>query len=334
MKISASIYSDKKRSLREVINDLVEHQVDLLHVDCNDDLSIFEDIAYIRSWCNLPIDLHIITAHPSKFYPLLIKNPVEYLTFQYENLAEPLTIPQAIDSKIGLAIITPTPIEVFEHYANFDFILIMATVPGQSGGTFDKTNFDKIRKFRKQFPSKSIHVDGGVNGEVSFILRNMGVSSSVSGSYLFNGPSVGHQLMNLTKRNIESVYVVGDFMTPISETPVVEQNALTVKNVLETIDFGKVGFCLVVDSGKKLIGLISNADVRKSLLRHISDLNTISCLEMINTSPVVVYENDTVIHMLQLVKNSKFTVSYLPVISQNGEAVGMVNFTNLIKSER
>ncbi len=47
MKISASIYSDKKRTLTEVITDLKEHQVDLLHVDCNDDLSVFDDIQRI-----------------------------------------------------------------------------------------------------------------------------------------------------------------------------------------------------------------------------------------------------------------------------------------------
>ena len=43
MKISASIYSDKKRPLAEVIEDLVEHQVDMFHVDCNDDPAVFED---------------------------------------------------------------------------------------------------------------------------------------------------------------------------------------------------------------------------------------------------------------------------------------------------
>ena len=90
MKISASIYSDKSRSLKEVILDLVAHQVDLLHVDCNDDLSVFEDIANIRTWCDLPIDLHIITENPSKYYDLLERNPVEYVTFQVENLKEPL----------------------------------------------------------------------------------------------------------------------------------------------------------------------------------------------------------------------------------------------------
>jgi ribulose-phosphate 3-epimerase len=107
MKISASIYSDKKRPLKEVIDDLVAHQVDLLHVDCNDDLSVFEDIKRIREWCALPIDLHIITQNPGKYYDLLIKTPVEYLTFQYEDLKSPLNLPIEIKGKKGLAITTP-----------------------------------------------------------------------------------------------------------------------------------------------------------------------------------------------------------------------------------
>ena len=51
MKISASIYSDKQRPLEKVIQDLVRHQMDLLHVDCDDDLAVFEDIKKIRKWC-------------------------------------------------------------------------------------------------------------------------------------------------------------------------------------------------------------------------------------------------------------------------------------------
>ena len=41
-----------------------------------------------------------------------------------------------------------------ESYPEFDFILIMATIPGQSGGKFDTLNFAKIRKFRKLYPTK------------------------------------------------------------------------------------------------------------------------------------------------------------------------------------
>lgn len=333
MKISASIYSDKKRELKDVVEDLVLHQVELLHVDCNDDVTVFEDIRRIRSWCNLPIDLHIITNNPEKYFDLLRENPVEYLTFQFENLDSKLLIPTDISGKKGLAIITPTPISVFEQYANFDFILIMATIPGQSGGKFDATNFSKIRQFRKQFPEKSIHVDGGVNGEVSFILRNMGVSSSVSGSYLFDAPSIGHALMNLTKREVESEFKIKDFMIPFGECPVIEKENLSLRGILETIENGNLGFSIVIDTNKIFKGLISNADVRRGMIKNLDDLNQLKGEELINLNPIFIRENDTVFSMLQQIKQCSFPIMYLPVLNNGGEFVGIVNFANLIKAE-
>jgi pentose-5-phosphate-3-epimerase len=333
MKISASIYSDKKRPLKEVIEDLVNHQVDLLHVDCNDDLSVFEDIASIREWCSLPIDLHIITDTPSKYYSLLEKHPVEYVTFQFEDLKEPIQFPDTISGKKGLAVITPTDVSVFDEYHSFDFILIMATIPGQSGGKFDPINFKKIRDFQKKYPAKSIHVDGGVNGEVSFILRTMGVSSSVSGSYLFNEPSVGQALMNLTKRSLVSHFQIKDFMIPISESPVIQEENVSLKSVLECIEAGKLGFCIVVDKNGKYKGLISNADVRKTLINQFDTLPKIDLSGLINPNAVGVNQNTTVNDMLQLIKSKSFPITYLPVWDDEKNAVGIVTFVNLIRGE-
>ncbi len=333
MKISASIYSDKKRPLKDVVLDLVAHQVDLLHVDCNDDVSVFEDIKKIRTWCDLPIDLHIITPYPSKYKDLIRDNPVEYVTFQYEELKEKIEFPSNFTGKKGLAVITPTDVAVFQEYEDFDFILVMATIPGQSGGVFDTFNFSKIRNFKKIYPTKSIHVDGGVNGEVSFILRNMGVSSSVSGSYLFNGPSIGHALMNLTKRNVESQFVLRDFMIPLAETPVIQESNLTFKIILETIEKGKLGFAIVVRENNEFVGLVSNADVRKSLLNSIDDLTNLNVTSMINRDSVGIQEKSTVNEMLQLIKKYAFPITYLPVLDEAKKAVGIVTFVNLIRGE-
>jgi pentose-5-phosphate-3-epimerase/CBS domain-containing protein len=333
MKISASIYSDKKRALEQVILDLNNHQVDLLHIDCNDDLTVFNDIVQIRKWCTIPIDLHIITTNPEKYFDLLIQNPVEYVTFQFENLTTKLTFPKEVTGKKGIAVTTNTPISIFENYTDFDFILIMATTPGQSGGLFDKVNFDKIRRFRKAYPSKSIHVDGGVNGEVSFILRNMGVSCSVSGSYLFNEPSIGHALFNLQSREIASHFQVGDFMTPIEECPIVDSSENNIGVILETIEHGNLGFCLVVDSINSLIGLISSADIRKGLLKCLDNLKELTPAIIMNKSPLVIQSDQTVVEMLRVIKACSFPVMYLPVVNSDGKAVGIVNFANLIKSE-
>ncbi len=333
MKISASIYSDKKRQLKEVINDLMDHQVDLLHIDCNDNLTVFNDIALIREWCKIPIDLHIITENPTKYFDLLRTYPVEYLTFQYENLKETLTIPTDIKGKKGLAVITPTPVSVFDAYSDFDFILIMATVPGQSGGAFDKINFTKIRQFRVKYPNKSIHVDGGVNGEVSFILRNMGVSSSVSGSYLFLAPSVGQALMNLTKREIESQYCVEDFMIPLEESPKDFYESCTTKSILEAVETGNVGFTLIIGKNNELKGLVSSADIRKAFLRKIDYLETIQTEDLINSNPIKIKGSATVFEMLQLIKKCTFPIMYLPVVDSQQNAIGIVNFVHLIKGE-
>jgi predicted transcriptional regulator len=209
----------------------------------------------------------------------------------------------------------------------------MATVPGQSGGVFDTYNFQKIRQFRKRYPNKSIHVDGGVNGEVSFILRNMGVSSSVSGSYLFNAPSIGHALMNLTKREIESGFSIADFMTPLDECPVVIEGGLSILKILETIETGQVGFCMVVNTSGKLTGIVSSADIRKGLLKRGGTSLLLEAEDTINRNPMVIEEEKTVLELLQFVKKTPFPLMYLPVVDNNHRAVGMVQFVHLIKAE-
>ena len=333
MKISASIYSDKKRDLKAVIEDLVAHNVDLLHVDCNDDLSVFDDIKNIRAWCDLPIDLHIITEKPENYFELLREVPVEYLTFQYEQLPKGFELPADITGEKGLAVITPTSIDVFDNYADWDFLLVMATIPGQSGGVFDPINFKKVRQFKQKFPNKTVHVDGGVNAEVSFILRNMGVRSSVSGSYLFKSASIGEALMNLTNREHNSNFLVKDFMHSLKSHICVNVNKLSLKTVLQAIDNGKMGFCIVVDEEDTFKGIISNADVRKNLLANIEQLTTPDLSGLVNENPVKIDEEASVQDLLALVKSKSFPILYLPVVNNRNKATGIVTFVNLIKGE-
>ncbi|MBK9191992.1 MAG: hypothetical protein IPM77_11025 [Crocinitomicaceae bacterium] len=103
------------------------------------------------------MDLHIITEDAKRFYPALIEFDIEYVTFQYEDLKDKkLQIPKEFSGQLGLAITSDTSVTVFENYKeDFDFILIMATVPGKSGGKFDPVNFRKIREFRRLYPGKN-----------------------------------------------------------------------------------------------------------------------------------------------------------------------------------
>ncbi len=334
MKISASVYSSKSESLPEIINDLDVHGADLFHIDCNDDMSVFEDIAEIKQLSKTPIDLHIISTEPEKFFAKIEELNVDYVTFQYENLQSKLSIPASISARLGLAITSDTDISVFKTYAKeFDFILFMTTTPGQSGGVFEKNNFKKIREFRQQFPDKDIHVDGGVNGEVSFILRNMGVYSSVSGSYLMNSESMGAAMLNLKTHEVDSHFQIKDFMRTVDEIPLLKLKDRSVASILQSIEDYNLGFTILIDDNGKLDGIVTNADVRKGLLKHIDNLNDVSVTDITNSNPAKVNENFSVMELLRFIKQQSFAISYLPVVDDSNKVTGAVTFFNLIKGE-
>lgn len=333
MKISASIYSTS-RDLEEVVRELDAHRIDLFHVDCNDDPKVFDDIAKIRTISKTPIDLHIISSTPEKYFPLLEKMPCDYVTFQFENLPGKLEIPSTITGKLGLAITAVSEIDAFEQYATrFDFMLMMATIPGKSGGEFNKDIFRKIRMFQKRYPEKRVHVDGGVNGEVSFILRNMGVYASVSGSYLFKAETLGCALLNLKTHENDSHFLVKDFMLSGDEIPVLLPGARSFENVLRSLEKHQMGFTILADNQNKLEGIISNADVRKGLLKNIGKLDDIAENDITNRTPITVNENATVVDLIRLIKSKKFPITYLPVIDNENRVTGALTFFNLIKGE-
>jgi pentose-5-phosphate-3-epimerase/CBS domain-containing protein len=335
MKISASIYSSDNGNLTDLVKELDDHSIDYFHVDCKDDLSVFDDIKAMKAVSATPIDLHIITATPEKFYDGIRETGTEMVTFQFEDLTAPLDIPEDINCKLGLAIVSETPISVFAAYADrFNFILFMATVPGESGGRFEKSNFRKIREFRNTYPDKRIHVDGGVDDEISFILRNMGVFSAFSGSFLLKNTSIGAAMLNLKSDDMGSHYHVQDFMLDLDEIPPVEYNeALNFLQVLENIEKNKLGFTIAQEPGGKMAGIITMADIRRALIRNMGSIDQMKVSELLNTNPVQVSGDSTVAELLRLIKNQPFPILYLPVVNSENEPIGAVKFNNLIKGE-
>lgn len=335
MKISASLYSNKVKSLEVLVKELDALRIDSFHIDCNDDLVVFDDIAHIREISCTPIDLHIISPEPERYYEQIIQHQVKYVQFQYENVqGRRLKVPQSAGTQYGLAIVSDTPLEVFEPYQDdFSFILLMTTTPGMSGGVFRKENFNRIRKFSKLFPNKKIHVDGGVNDEVSFILRSMGVDSAVSGSFLVNHQSMGAAMMGLKLQEVHSHYQVKDIMMELQDLPVLDLGCCTFKEVLQAIENFNLGFALFTDAAGTLQGISSNADVRRGLIRHMDDLNQTQAKDIVNANPIYIHEKSTISDMLALVTSKSFPILFLPVVNDQHQLTGAVTFNNLIRGE-
>lgn len=332
MKVSASIYSSKNIELEDLVLELGKYNIDYIHIDCNDDMNVFDDIKIIRKLINIPIDLHIISSFPSKFYNAIIDNNIELVTFQHECLQEDINLPNELKQKckIGIAITTDTDVEIFQDYENIaDFILIMATTPGKSGGKFSVENFTKIRKFHKLYNNKKIHVDGGVNAEISFILRNLGVHSVVSGSYLVNSNDIFKALFDL-KYGITKECVVADFMISFEDCPIVYDYDISLQKIIECIIKNELGFCIVLDEYNIMKGVITSGDVLRYFICN-NDFKFFNKMDLVNTSPLFVKDCSNVLDMLKLIQATQKSLSFLPVVNDDGELKGVVSFKELIK---
>ena len=335
MKISASLYSNNTHEFLSMMQDLDRFNIDYIHIDCNDDLSVFEDIVKVKEVTHKPIDLHVISEAPERFYDKIIETKAEIVCFQCEQLKRPLNVPKEIKSKLGLAITTETPIKVFEEYKDrFNFMLFMATTPGKSGEFFKKENFEKIREFKRTYPNKLIHVDGGVNNEVSFILRNMGTHCLVVGSYLFKKVSIGNAVLNLKSELSERHYSIKDFMMSYYELPTIDIDSIDLLSVLKAINDYKMGFVIIIDSNQNLKGIITDGNIRRSLIKNIDNLRSIDDVnEIVNSDPFCINENASIDELIQLISKRQTPTTFLPVITAENKLVGAISFSNLIKGE-
>ncbi len=336
MKISASLYSYcKDKSLESLVKELDSHNIDMFHIDCADDESVFEDIQKIRSLSNTPIDLHIISEHPEKYFDRIEELRIEYVCFQYENLKKLPKLPKSKYTHFGLSFVSDTPTDIFEKAKDsYSFALMMATAPGVSGGVFNGKNFRKIIAFRNRFPQTKVHVDGGINDQIAFILRLLGADVIVSGSYLVNHDSIGAGIRSFHKTpngNAPVAYKLSDFSTPAADLPVINESDVSFKSVLELIDQYKQGFALVTDSNGRLSGVISNADVRKGLLRNLDELNEVKPDDIINRNPISIREDASLTDMIRLLNNLNFIVLFLPVIDAQKKLKGAVLLNRLTR---
>ncbi|MGB0429427.1 MAG: CBS domain-containing protein [Bacteroidia bacterium] len=334
MKISASVYSHTNDEIDQIVHNLEQIGVDYFHVDCNDEPKVFDEIALMRKHSNKPIDLHLITSTPDKYWQLIQEHKPDFVCFQYEELPSNFEFKNIDGVSFGLAIKTDTPISVFETYKNqCDFILLMATTPGKSGGTFDAENFKKVRSFMRYYPAKNITVDGGVNAEVSFVLRSYGVATAVVGSYLAQSNKRAVSLNQLKYENTESHFKVADMMVSRSHLPILKSETCTLESVLKCNEDFRLGYTLIENAEEELIGISTNADIRRALLKRHNSLQDLVVEDVINSKPKTINEHCTITEMLDVIKNSNHFISYMPVLSNNNKLKGAINLHFLIKGE-
>ena len=122
---------------------------------------------------------------------------------------------------------------------------------------------------------------------------------------------------------------VADIMRSGENNPVVNVNE-TVRTMLLEIARMQSGAVSVIDSGFKLLGLVTDYDIRKFLVQD-SDMFSLSIDDVMNPNPVFIYSDAKAMEALELMEKRERPFLVLPVLDRSTErVVGLVHLHDLV----
>jgi arabinose-5-phosphate isomerase len=125
---------------------------------------------------------------------------------------------------------------------------------------------------------------------------------------------------------------VCDLMHGGEECPRVAEDAPLLEVVRE-ISRGGLGAVNVLGAGGRLVGIITDGDVRRTLqTANLSELDRLRGEAMMTRDPVVVSPEMLAHAALQLMENRPSQISVLPVVGEGGRAVGLLRLHDIVRS--
>jgi len=122
---------------------------------------------------------------------------------------------------------------------------------------------------------------------------------------------------------------IKDVMLSLDKFPVVTKNVIF-KEVLEEMGNKKLGIACVVDENYKLLGILTDGDIRRKILSIQKPLSSIfidDCLDHAILSPKTISIDDPIIVAVNLMGENK--IWDLPVV-ENGILMGLLHLHPLV----
>jgi len=173
---------------------------DWLHVDVMDGVFVpnlsfgVKVIETVRKLTSLPLDVHLMTVEPEKYFDSFARAGANGLTVHVEtapHLHRQLMRIKELGCTAGATLNPGTSLEsVREVASDLDLLLIMSVNPGFGGQRFIPQSVDKIRRARQLLDgagsSAILEVDGGITRDTIRDCYEAGASTFVAGNAIFS----------------------------------------------------------------------------------------------------------------------------------------------------
>lgn len=103
----------------------------------------------------------------------------------------------------------------------------------------------------------------------------------------------------------------------------------TLRECLETIDAAALNIALVVDEHNKLLGTVTDGDIRRGLIRRLT-LNSMAS-ECMFQQPTVGHQDDSNYQLINKIRKS--CVRSIPIVSQEGVVIGLKSIEELTHTQ-
>lgn len=154
---------------------------------------------------------------------LMVKNPVDFInknrkfipftTVKIKNVSTVFTqlvdpiqmkaffkLAKKLGYKTGVSINTDQDNKLIDPYTgDVDFAQFMAIVPGKQGNSFIPAVLSKIVTFKKEHPSVTTQIDGGINETTLPQVLKTGADNITIGSAIFNSENPKEKYMEFSK---------------------------------------------------------------------------------------------------------------------------------------
>ena len=135
--------------------------------------------------------------------------------------------------------------------------------------------------------------------------------------------------MSTQKNNSLSVK---DVMLPLEKFPVVNERVLF-KEALEAMGMYRLGIACIVDENKKLLGIITDGDIRRKLLKVQKPFSAFfvdDALDHAIHAPVTISSDSSLIDAVKLMDHRQ--VWDLPVINSDNTLIGLLHLYPAIEA--
>ena len=184
---------------------------DWLHVDVMDGVFVpnlsfgVKVIETVRKLTKLPLDVHLMTVEPEKYFDSFAKAGANGLTIHVEtapHLHRQLMHIKELGCLAGATLNPSTSLEsVREVAGDLDLLLIMSVNPGFGGQQFIAQSIDKIRRARQLLDSVGsaaiLEVDGGISRDTIRACHVAGATTFVAGNAVFSAASPAAEIRAL-----------------------------------------------------------------------------------------------------------------------------------------